>query len=78
MTLKRSRGGHKAANTVLKKKLKSARKPRFPRRKPEVLVAQLKHWIATDQIKWTPELVKVVIEHAGKQGVSATIDSGTF
>jgi hypothetical protein len=78
MTLKRSRGGHKAAQTALKRKLKSARQPRFPRLPPKELVDKLTHWIATDQIRWTPELVRAVIEHAGKQGVSVGIDSGTF
>jgi len=76
MTLKRSRGGHKAAQTVLKKKLKSARQPRFPRRPPQENVKYLLHWITTDQIQWTPELLKAVIDHAAKQNVS--LDQGTF
>lgn len=50
MTLRRSRGGHKAAQTRLKTKLESARRPRFPRLSVKQRTEILRHWIAANQV----------------------------
>jgi len=69
MTLKRSRGGHMAAHTVKKKKLALARRQRFPRLSAKQTANHLRHWIETNQIIWTSDLFKLVVEDAKKQGL---------
>jgi hypothetical protein len=69
MTLRRSRGGHKAAHTVKKNKLASMKRRRFPRQRAKETATQLRHWIETDQIIWTSDLFQLVIEDAKKQGL---------
>lgn len=69
MTLRRSRGGHKAAHTRKKKQLESLKRPRFARLSPEEIVKQLRHRIDNNLIPWTPELVKLVVDNAAKQGI---------
>ena len=69
MTLRRSRGGHKAAHTIKKKMLTSAQRRRFPRVSAKETANQLRHWIKTDQIIWTLDLFRLVVEDAKKQGL---------
>jgi hypothetical protein len=70
--LKRSRGGHKAHATRLKKALESARKPRFPRLSPEEQTVIFRHWLRSDQIHWTRHLLRLAIQSAGRQGVTSS------
>ena len=69
MTLRRSRGGHKAAHTIKKKKLQLLKRPRFQRISAKELENRLRHWIETNQIIWTSDLFRVVVEDAKKQGL---------
>jgi hypothetical protein len=68
MTLRRSRGGQKAAHTIKKKMLASAQRRRFPRVPAKATANQLRYWIETQQIIWTSELFRLVVEDAKKQG----------
>jgi hypothetical protein len=68
MTLKRSRGGHKAAHTIKKRKLASLMQRRFPRQSPEQTAKQLRYWIETNQVVWTSDLLRLAVEDAKKQG----------
>jgi hypothetical protein len=70
MTLRRSRGAYKGHHTKKKKKLASLKRRRFPRQSPGQTAEQLRHWVRTGQIPWTPELLKLVVDDAKKQGVS--------
>jgi hypothetical protein len=70
MTLKKSRGGYKAAHTVKKRKLESLKRQRFPRYTPEQTADLLRLWVGTNQIPWTSELLTLVVDDAAKRGVS--------
>jgi hypothetical protein len=69
MTLRRSRGGHKSAHTVKKKKLEWLKRPRFSRISAKDIENQLRHWVETDQIVWTSDLFRLVVADAKKQGL---------
>jgi hypothetical protein len=69
MTLKRSRGGHKSAHTIKKKKLESLKRHRFPRLSAQEIAKDLRHCIETNQMIWTLDLFRMVIEDAKKQGL---------
>lgn len=69
MTLRRSRGGHKAAHTVKKKKLASLQRRRFPRLPAKELAAQLRYCIETNQMIWTSDLAKLIADDMKKQGL---------
>lgn len=71
MTLKRSRGGYKAALTQKKKQIESHKRQRFPRTTAQEKAKQIRYWIESDQLIWDSALFNAVIEDAKKQGFHA-------
>jgi hypothetical protein len=69
MTLRPGKKGERKVPTELERELMSAVR-RFPPHSPEEHAYLLLYWIAKDAIRWTPELLAAVREHAAKQGIS--------
>jgi hypothetical protein len=66
MTIKNSNRGLRSAITVKKEKIASLKQPRFPREKPEAIAKLLRHLVKTNQIRWTPDLLRLVMNNAAK------------
>jgi hypothetical protein len=69
MSLRNSLRGYKSALTIHKKKITSLKQRRFVRLSAEEQGRQLRHWIETDQMIWTSDLVKLVANDVKKQGL---------